>query len=81
MDVQLLSFTAGLFDEFAATIRQRAGLLGTATATVRWRSPAARVFLARADAAGAQLVALAHRVDAVAEQVRVHATLVAASRK
>jgi hypothetical protein len=77
MDVQPLYVAADRMDEVAAVLRARARHIAAGAASTQWRSTAARAYFDRIDAATAQLVSAATRVNALADRVRSHALRIA----
>jgi hypothetical protein len=70
MDAAGLLAAAARIEELAALVRARAVLVGVHTSTMRWHSPASRVFFARLDDVCATLVRCAARLDELADLTR-----------
>lgn len=74
MDVPALYATAGRVDELAEVVHARAALIALHAATSRWRSPAARTYLARLEDTTAALNACVTSLHGFADLLRSHAT-------
>lgn len=79
MDVQPLYAAAARIDDLADRLRSRARLVGLQSASLRWRSPAARAYLTRVAEATAAVDASAAQVNGLADRVRAFAAALAAS--